>query len=358
MQRKPSVTIPDIGGQRHSVRLQGVSHLVLRTLLLLFVVLSPIAASAESLPASQSIDEPSAGFTQKNLDNTATGRNTVLPPLRIPVSPQGDGDSQPPMPVTLSDEAHDFLRGMILLLLPEEFSDDDGWGNQRRIQSGLNVDISRGKLHTSRRWKNVNHGVWARVSARLVNPENTFQLRVTQLPNGTDEVAAPSVGTGEFTKPESTRYSVECDVLVKAIGQRQQWNWGLSLWSVSADVDVGAKLLALVNVGRTVRTIDGKVQLRITPVIDTAEIHITHFRVNRISHVKGNVAREIGEMFQPLVMHAVRKANSGLAGKINRKIEKLGDRLNIPLWNSVFPSPTESSSQDLTGQENDGLRSE
>ena len=282
--------------------------------------------------------------------NTATDKTeanaTHEPTLRllqIPVSnPQ---PSQEP----LSSEATEFLRGIILLLLPETFRDDDGWGNQTRIQSGLNVDISKGKLHTSRRWKEVNHGSWSQLTAQLTDPANTFQLSIALIPEtDTNPVAKgslstpTSVGSAVVDNPPDafTRYVVTCDAAIRAVGQQQQWSYGLMLWSISADVDVRATFTTKVRVQRSTLTDGGNIRIAINPHVESAHVQLTHFQVNRISHTKGTIAREFGAAFSPVAKRLVRKANEGLADKINRRLIKAKDRFQLPIWKSIFTLPS------------------
>ena len=70
-----------------------------------------------------------------------------IPPVSAPIV------KVEPSETPMSPQAVQFVRGMALMLLPETYSDDDDWGNQKRIQSGLNVRMDGLRLYTSRRWK-------------------------------------------------------------------------------------------------------------------------------------------------------------------------------------------------------------
>jgi len=83
----------------------------------------------------------------------------------------------------LPDEGQLFIRSIALILLPQKFDDEKGWGDEKRIQSGLNVDFDDGRLRTSRRWNMVNHGSWLQGLGELVDPARTFSLKAAQLPD-------------------------------------------------------------------------------------------------------------------------------------------------------------------------------
>ena len=268
--------------------------------------------------------------------------------------------------IPLDDNANNFFRGLILLLLPDTFEDSDDWGSQRRIQSGLNVDISRGKLSTSRRWKNVNHGSWSQLTAQLHDPANTFSLSITRLPDNnrtstSDVLSLDPELTNTRAAPNAniTRFAVTCDASINATGRHQQWSYGLMLWSISTDVDLRFHFDTTVRIQRTTRVEDGRILLALNPFVEFARVQLMHFRVKRISHVKGSVAREFGSWFSPMVQKAVRKANSSLTDKINRKLQKAQDKFELPVWKNIFSTEnTTDITSTVQGESSAEIRSE
>ncbi|MEO2017482.1 MAG: hypothetical protein ABGZ53_24275 [Fuerstiella sp.] len=225
----------------------------------------------------------------------------------IPVGPV----EETPLP----PHAIQFVKGMAILLLPESFEDDDDWGKKKRVQSGLNVTLNGLKVHTSRRWKDVRHGTWRRVTAVLVNPKEFFQLQISLLPRKSEGVP---------------RYRVRASIRLNVTGQQQQWNMGLKLYSVSAVAEADLTFVADVQFrNQLVKTDDGG-KLRVLPQVETANVRLTGFRLRRISHAKGGGVRLFGESIQTIVEHRIRKESEKLAGKINRKVEKKPERFEIP----------------------------
>ena len=98
-------------------------------------------------------------------------------------------------PVAISPETTEFLRATILLLVPRSIVDEDGWGQTKRVQSGLNVRLDGLQLRTSRRWKDVKHGKWNRVKVTLPDPAERFDLSVAVIPQ--DDAAS---GAGQGTR--------------------------------------------------------------------------------------------------------------------------------------------------------------
>ncbi len=226
----------------------------------------------------------------------------------------------------LPEEGQQFIRSIALILLPQKFDDDDGWGDEKRIQSGLNVDIKRGKLHTSRQWNNVNHGTWLRGSGELVEPETLFTLKATQLPDPDEK---------------SQRYEVRVSSRLFVRGQQQQWNYGVMLWSVSADATADISLQATIDVRTDVVTTEKGSRLRFVPNVTQASANLDNFKLHRISHARGTSVKGIGELVEELIQLRIRKENKDLAARINKAIQKKPERLEIPFdlggWFGVSP---------------------
>jgi len=235
-------------------------------------------------------------------------------------------------PVALSEEANEFLRGLLLLLIPDEYVDDDDWGRQRRIQSGLNVKLDGIKLHTSRRWKNVNHGLWKRTEIHLHQPEQKFQLRVECIPQENEA---------------ASRYRLHAKARIRIHGRQQQWTNGVRIYSVSGDATADVTLKADVSLQRRFVDSEGTKRLRILPRVESFVFVVNGFRLQRVGHAKGAVVREFGRSLRSIINRIISHRNPKLVQKINRKIEKKPDRFEIPLGVfSLLIGPSEESSPD------------
>lgn len=216
----------------------------------------------------------------------------------------------------LPEEGQQFIRSVALILLPQKFDDEDGWGDEKRIQSGLNVDFDGGKLKTSRRWNMVNHGTWLRGSGELVDPENTFTLRAIQLPDPDEE---------------TQRYEIHTSAKLQVNGRQQQWNYGVMLWSISADAVVDLSLHAVLDVKSEVVTTDKGARLRFVPSVTQATAKMENFRLQRISHIKGTVVQAHGEVVEELLQILLRHENRNLPDRMNKALKENSEKLEIPL---------------------------
>ncbi len=66
------------------------------------------------------------------------------------------------------------------------------------------------------------------------------------------------------------------------------------------------------------------------PHVERSSVRLVNFNLRRISHTKGSVAREYGNIWEGLVRRAVKKKGDRLAVKVNSKVEKKPERFEIP----------------------------
>lgn len=242
----------------------------------------------------------------------------VIPSIDAPsTTDERVADVQEPLPnepQKLTQPATDFIKGLALILIPPTISDDDDWGGKKKIQSGLNMKLDGLELKTSRRWKEVNHGLWRRVDAKLVDPEKFFDLQIWLLPQ--TEIKQPA-------------YRVKASLRVAVTVRQQQWNRGLKVYSVSSDILTSVSLDSVIDFRSKMVEVESKNRLQILPHMQTANLQVQQYSIRRISHAKGGAVREFGKAFEGLVRQVVKKKSQKLPAKVNSKIEKKADRFQI-----------------------------
>lgn len=183
-------------------------------------------------------------------------------------NPESKGGETVPLPA----ESVQFVRGIVLSLLPGTFEASDGWGHETRIQSGLNIELDHGRLRTSRRWKTLNHGSWKEAAGQLM------------------------------------------------------------VWSISAEADLDVSLDAVVEVRQALVCSEGRTSLRLVPIVRTASATIDRYRLRRISAASGPAVSEFGSWFETLLRRRLKKESEDLPARINRALIRQADRLEIPIW--------------------------
>ncbi|MCA9063438.1 MAG: hypothetical protein KDA96_10275 [Planctomycetaceae bacterium] len=243
-----------------------------------------------------------------------------------------------PVRTPLDPQATQAIRAMVLMLLPQQFEDDDDWGAEKRIQSGLDVDVDGLRIETRRRWKTVNHGSWKRASGRLVEPDRNFQIRVWVLPS---------------KQPGERRYELEANARIRVTGQQRQWNTGVMLWSVSADATADVQLKSEFSTTQQIVETDRGARLRFVPTVDRATVRLLRLHVSRVSHIKGTVAEEFGRWIDDVVKRQVARQGDRLTDRINQRIQKKPERFEIPLGLGAWISEQDPKANDQT-QGSDG----
>ena len=235
-------------------------------------------------------------------------------PLEPAVLPDAQLDSKTSESQKLTPAATEFIKGLALILLPPTFTDDDDWGKTKRIQSGLNVKLDGFELKTSRRWKDVKHGLWRRVDATLIDPLKFFDLQIWLLPK---------------TEDNQPRYRILAGLRIAITVRQQQWNHGLKVYSVSSDILTDVSVDTVIDFRSKLVDIESKQRLQILPHIQSTDVNIDRFLIRRISHAKGGAVKEFGSLFEGLIRKVVEKKSQKLPQKINSKIEKKADRFQF-----------------------------
>lgn len=218
-------------------------------------------------------------------------------------------------PQPIPAQGIEFLQGIALLLVPQEFEDDDGWGDEKKIQSGLNMRFEDGQFRTSRRWKNVNHGSWLKASGILEEPEKTFQILAWRLPDPDNE---------------TQRFQIDASARMRVIGTQQQWTMGAMLWSISAEAVASINLNLVVDVKTQIVQNTKGTRVRFVPNVTHAHVHLASFSLRRISHLKGRAVEGVGDLLEQLIRRRINQENNDLTEKVNKALAKKPERLEIP----------------------------
>lgn len=231
-------------------------------------------------------------------------------------------DERLPKQITdLPPEANQFLKTAIVLLLPHDYTDDDDWNRHKKIQSGLNVDFKGGRLKTSRRYKEVRHGTWERIDAKLVSPETFFQLKVQIVP---------------ATESRPAVYRVTASVRIDAQATQQRWQRGVQLYSATAAGIADVTVMADIEFSNQSIEIDGKQRPILMPTIHAAHVQLRSFRLKRLGKLKGKAVGEMSNMFEAIMRAAIKRKNAKLVSKINSKIAKKPERFELPAPVAAF----------------------
>lgn len=225
-----------------------------------------------------------------------------------------------------------WLADLAIKKLPPSFKGDKGWGDEKKIWAGIDVKRDGLRLRTHRKYRHVSHGRWFR-----------YEVTPKRLNDSRDGPANVDL-TIHRVRKVGDRWMIDSTVVADAdfTTQLQRWNLGLKLFSVSTRGRLQVRLDATMSVALTGDYSGTTPAFVLDPKVVDAKLILQKFDLDRVSHVGGEVAEEIGVVIERnLKRFWLDRLNEKLAGKLNRAIDKNRDdlRWSIPNvfsnWNST-----------------------
>ena len=216
--------------------------------------------------------------------------------------------------IELSPKAQHFIRTLALVAIPDKFENDKKWGGTKKVQSGVSVKFKDGKLRTHRKWKNVKHGRWQKYHAKLIDPDERFQLRISN-------VVKSEAGPYHF--------DIDCIARLRIEGRWQDWRLGVPMLRISTEALTDVRLAAHCELDMEFDYGVFPPSVQLSPKVHTADIKIGRFEIRRISHLKGRVAEEFSGAIKSILTKEIANRRKDLPKKLNKKISKKKDDLKI-----------------------------
>ena len=207
---------------------------------------------------------------------------------------------------------NEVLEDLLLESLPEKYEETPGWGDTRRVTSGLKFDTNDGRLSIEKRRKHVNHGLWKHYKVWFDRPGKHLKVRIKSLRR---------IDGGRFA----------FDVLIRArlsgSARHSQWERGVQIYNVSAEGTADIELRLQCEVGLRVVPEGYFLALALEPEVKGLDIDLRNFDLNRVSKLGGNFAHELGEGLKHTVERKISKREGRFLDKLNASIAKRRDRL-------------------------------
>jgi hypothetical protein len=207
---------------------------------------------------------------------------------------------------TPSAEVQQFLTELAREHLPDKYEKSKDWGQTTRVLAGWEVTRRGLRLETRRRYREVNDGAWQKYRIEVIDPERTFQVRVSNLRQVDNKLL------GE----------VEVLARLRAFGRHSQWERGVQLYSVSADATAGVRLSAQVEVGVQLDPSRLPPDVVLRPRVTSARLELLDFRLERVSDLSGPVVRSLSGTVEKLVEERIAQKREKLVEKLNRSLAK------------------------------------
>lgn len=264
-----------------------------RCFCLILLVLPPGLALGQTLREARAIPAP---------------RPAPKPAAPAPILPPAEGSTIP-----ISESLQQYITRLVLDEVPREYENTKKWGGTKRVMTGLDWEQDGLKI---RRWKDVNHGTWSRYKLKLIDPENTFEVRLENLRDLGDNTAGfDLVGVAKLA----------------CWGRISQWKRGVQLISLSGDADAKVRLVASIELKMKLDPKSLPPDIVLEPKVVSADLQLQQFELQRLGLADGAVVEQLGELVEEGLQDYLAENRVKLAEKMNKQIDKKRDKLRIPL---------------------------
>ena len=220
-----------------------------------------------------------------------------------------------------SANLNSLLKGMVLDAIPHTYQEWDDWGRQAEQFAGVawRRDLG-GKLETKRQWTKVNDGIWRMYSAELINPEQTFDVQLTNLREST---------------PGVVLFDLSFVASLNLRARQAQWLRGVQLYSLSAEGSARVRLTLVCELSSSLdmRQLPPSIQLR--PVVRDSSLKLDEFKIDRVSKLGGEFAQQITSAVRGELDEKLEKKSTDLTKKLNDRLAKEQDKLRISLGDAA-----------------------
>lgn len=257
----------------------------------------------------------------------------LLPVNAVVATPQ----DRPPVPIVVTspivtqdaiavpaDPSANAINHLITKLvvdsIPHEYNDTEAWGKTLRRWDGVRLRREGWKLETKRAWTSVNHGVWRKYSAQLVDPEHQFSVELTNVHAGSSAGIA---------------FDLTFVVPLAAEVRQARWVNGVQLYSLSVDTEAKIRLTVSWELSSTLDSQKLPPDVIFRPKATAADLHVEHFDVKRVSKIGGEFAEQVTQLVEVQLDDLAAAEEPRIVERINRQIEKRADDFRISLGDAV-----------------------
>lgn len=218
--------------------------------------------------------------------------------------------------IPVGESLQQYLTNLVLEEVPRDYENTKKWGGQKRVMSGLKWEREGIKIESHRQWKQVNHGTWSRYKLKLVDPEQTFEVRLENLRDLGDSTAAfDLIGVARL----------DCS------GRMSQWQRGVQVISLSADATAQVRLTSHIEVKMAAAAGSFPPDIVLSPKVTAADLQLQEFELQRLGIADGPLVKQLGELVEEGVQDYLAEHREKLAEKMNKAIDKKREKLRIPL---------------------------
>ena len=217
--------------------------------------------------------------------------------------------------------------------VPRQYEDRKKWGRTIEIVSGLNIRRDGLELRTSRRRKEVPHGHWQMYHLELKDPQRDLEIQLLR-PRQSEK---------------GLLFDIEATARLQTFSRYMHWRYGVQLLSVSADAEALVQLTATCEIALQLDPKRLPPDILVVPRIREAEIRLLGLDLRRLSHLRGDLAQELGRGLRRILNEVLEKRQDRLTDRMNQQLAKSQDKLRLSLydlatsrWHSILSPPSET----------------
>lgn len=209
---------------------------------------------------------------------------------------------------------------LVLENIPHQFDEDKDWGAQEKRWNGVAIERDGLKIRTHRKKKMVNHGTWKKYEVSLLHPQEQFAISVKNMREADDGKMA---------------FDVHVAAHLKIDGRQAKWVKGVQLYNVSIDGKSKVNVVATVELRTLMDITKFPPDLLFRPQVQTVDIALADFRIDRISKVGGEVAQQVTRYARSSIEDRMEKEEVKTVKKLNRELEKNQDKWKLSLHDAM-----------------------
>lgn len=251
--------------------------------------------------------------------NSQTGAAQTTAPQEPTLAPP-ENQSLQNQPFDADDSLNRLVTGLVLKNMPHSYTRDKQWGKQEERWDGIKWKRDGLRLKTKRRKKLVNHGTWKKYTASLVDPENQFDVTMTNI---------------RQTEDSRMAFRLTFTTKIKLHARQSKWAKGVQLYSLSADGKATVRLAVDMELGITLDAKQFPPDLILMPEAKTAQIQVDEFRIDRVSKLGGEFAQGVTRLARREMDKEVAEKETELVEKINKEIAENADDLRLSMADAV-----------------------
>lgn len=259
------------------------------------------------------------------VENRSTVGVVEHPPLWQENLPRDLGDvpvptSPPAGPITLTPEVQAWVRWAVLKELPPSYEDNRKWNKTEEVYDGFRFRREGWKVETYRKYKTVKQGTWSRYHVDWIEPERNLQLAISPI---------------QIVDSRKLLFAADVAMPMRLMGRVARWQRDVQLFSLSVNADAAVALSVVCEVEVNIIPFTFPPRVELTPRVRSADIELRHFEVHRISQIGGRTAETLGSGLRKVLERKISGYEEKLVEKINRKLEKDHDRLQVKLQSQI-----------------------